>query len=1172
MADTAPQAPSRIFISYRREDSSGHVLALLPALRRHFGADRIFKDTDNIPPGADFVKFIRRELESCSVLLAIIGREWLTIQDPRVKRPRLDNPDDFLRVEVATALKNEHTRVIPVLVERSSMPAQEDLPSDLAELSYRNAVELSDARWESDVQLLIQAIERATAAAPAPTDSGLHQRQDLLDLQKRRAREIAGHVAAAQEAFDATDYDGAIWACEKALLLNPEHTEALEILDRARKAIDEQKISGWLNEARDLLTRSEIGEASDLIDQALAVDHTSEAALELRKVMLDLRRERERERERAKAVRAATDRARTSLDDGAFDDAVRHAEDALALDSEAAEAQEIRSKALAILDDRRRQRDQKRRAQQTVAEARAKFAAGNQDAAVRLLREFSPPHELVTNALQELEKDSEAKARQATAAAANARRLADAKLAEAAAKFRAQDYPAARQLVDAARNHDPQHPELASWVRRIDEAVEHAAAAARREESIRKAMAEANTSFESGDMDSALRSAEAALALNAALGEARTLRDKAQAAIAARQARDHQERFAAETSRRARDLFKSRDYTTALRLLEGFTPAHPLVTQALDELRDEFRQIEERRRHEEAEAARLRTEAERTAAERQRAESIRQILARGRASLDRKDFGAALRDADEILGTDAQSIDGCELRAAAEALQQRLEREEQERVTVAAAESARVEAERAAAARRKTEREQKERERAAAQAAEKARRDAVEAEEARPLAEARARAAQEHEQERELTAAVPGADQQPVAMHPDRPVSRRTGLAAAALAVILAVVVGTWYFNRPSPSPTAPPSATPPSTTPAPGTAVVNPGAAEKPTVPAPGAADPVPTGTTAEPPASSPASKTPSEAEVRRQRIEKLRSTATGQFRAGQRPQALTTAGEGLKLDADDPELNALVDSLLDDAERTSTRAKDKATSAGAPTAARDTFGQGLKLEDDAEQSRAAGRKDLATRSFWRAADRFDLAARQAENHANEMARLKQREEERRTSKPPPIDPSREKPSTQPAPQPTVQTPPAGKQPGTIVEEDKTAVNRPPTTTAKPPAAEPPRVPVRSRAEEQERVLAVMDAYEAAYDNLDFAGVKAVYPSVEESLAQQFKQFKFYRLEMLREKIDVSADAKSAVAIYRLFHTFEEKVGGVQNFNRRHQFTFEKRGDAWIITRIGKG
>lgn len=170
MAEADPPGSSRIFISYRREDSAGHVLALLPALRNQFGADRIFKDTDNIPPGEDFVKFIKRELESCSVMLAIIGRDWLTVQDPRLKRRRLDNPDDYLRLEVTVALKNERIRVIPVLVDRGVMPNPEDLPPDLGELSLRNALELSDTRWESDVHRLIQAIKRVSTAPAQPAE------------------------------------------------------------------------------------------------------------------------------------------------------------------------------------------------------------------------------------------------------------------------------------------------------------------------------------------------------------------------------------------------------------------------------------------------------------------------------------------------------------------------------------------------------------------------------------------------------------------------------------------------------------------------------------------------------------------------------------------------------------------------------------------------------------------------------------------------------------------------------------------------------------------------------------------------------------------------------------------------------------------------------------------
>ncbi len=308
MAGTESEASSRIFISYRREDSAGHVLALLPALRRHFGAERIFKDTDNIPPGADFLKFIKNELESCSVLLAIIGREWLTVQDARLKQRRLDNPEDFLRVEVATALKNERIRVIPVLIERAPMPGGGDLPPDLADLQFRNAIELSDTRWDTDVQLLIQAIERAAADAVAKPKA--IPRPGLADLEKRRSREIGAHLSKAQEAFDAGDFEQTLWACDKALLLDPERADVLELMDRARKAIDEQKIEGWLNEARQAMRQGDIGKASDLIDQALSIDQASQAALALRTEMLELRRDRERERERAR-VGQSCDRSRS---------------------------------------------------------------------------------------------------------------------------------------------------------------------------------------------------------------------------------------------------------------------------------------------------------------------------------------------------------------------------------------------------------------------------------------------------------------------------------------------------------------------------------------------------------------------------------------------------------------------------------------------------------------------------------------------------------------------------------------------------------------------------------------------------------------------------------------------------------------------------------------------
>ena len=352
MAD--PQASARIFISYRRDDSSGHVLALLPALRREFG-NRIFKDTDNIPPGEDFVKFIKQELESCSVLLAVIGKDWLTVQDPRLKIRRLDNPDDFLRVEVATALRSDRIRVIPVLIERTTMPAAMDLPPDLTALAQRNALELSDGRWESDVQLLIQAIQHACAAAAAV--EAPVQWPELQDVQKRRAREIASHLSNARQAFVAHDYEATLLACEKALLLDPQNVEALDLLDLARTTTEEARIETSLSQARQALDQGDIGSASDLIDQALAIEPNHEAALALRKRMLALRREWERGRDRARVAASAVERARTRLDEQNFESAVRHADDALTLEPQSVEAQAIRSRASESLERRSRRED-----------------------------------------------------------------------------------------------------------------------------------------------------------------------------------------------------------------------------------------------------------------------------------------------------------------------------------------------------------------------------------------------------------------------------------------------------------------------------------------------------------------------------------------------------------------------------------------------------------------------------------------------------------------------------------------------------------------------------------------------------------------------------------------------------------------------------------------------
>jgi hypothetical protein len=111
---------ARIFISYRREDSSAAAGRLHDRLREHYGRDNVFMDVDSIEPGLDFIEAIERTVSSCDVLIALIGRQWLTITDADGQR-RLNDPGDFVRHEVATALKR-NVRVIPALIQDTRMP------------------------------------------------------------------------------------------------------------------------------------------------------------------------------------------------------------------------------------------------------------------------------------------------------------------------------------------------------------------------------------------------------------------------------------------------------------------------------------------------------------------------------------------------------------------------------------------------------------------------------------------------------------------------------------------------------------------------------------------------------------------------------------------------------------------------------------------------------------------------------------------------------------------------------------------------------------------------------------------------------------------------------------------------------------------------------------------
>ncbi len=147
-----------IFVSYRRSDSQGEAGRLFDDLVNHFGEDTVFMDVAAIEAGRDFRKAIEEGVTKCGVLLVVIGVEWLDAKDERGAR-RLNDPSDFVRIETASALKRD-IPVIPVLVRGAKMPSAEKLPDELKELAYRNCIELTHARWKSDVQLLTGALRR----------------------------------------------------------------------------------------------------------------------------------------------------------------------------------------------------------------------------------------------------------------------------------------------------------------------------------------------------------------------------------------------------------------------------------------------------------------------------------------------------------------------------------------------------------------------------------------------------------------------------------------------------------------------------------------------------------------------------------------------------------------------------------------------------------------------------------------------------------------------------------------------------------------------------------------------------------------------------------------------------------------------------------------------------
>jgi hypothetical protein len=173
----------KVFISYRRQETAGQTGRLYDAMAARFGETNVFVEID-LPQGIDFAKRITEAVAACRALLVIMGPRWAN-QANGEGDPRIADPDDFVRLEVETALRLPEVAVIPVLIADAQMPNPNDLPQEVRAITQQNALELSDTRWHHDVDCLLARLELIL---------GVRARPPQISLRRKLRERLSGRV------------------------------------------------------------------------------------------------------------------------------------------------------------------------------------------------------------------------------------------------------------------------------------------------------------------------------------------------------------------------------------------------------------------------------------------------------------------------------------------------------------------------------------------------------------------------------------------------------------------------------------------------------------------------------------------------------------------------------------------------------------------------------------------------------------------------------------------------------------------------------------------------------------------------------------------------------------------------------------------------------------------
>jgi hypothetical protein len=312
----------RIFINYRRDDSIGMAGRLHDRLAHTFGRAKLFMDVDHIPVGTDFVAHLNSQVAECDVILVVIGPNWLSVKDESGRR-RLDDPDDFVAIEIAAALTRE-IRVIPVLVDGARMPKASELPDSLKPLARRHAVDVRHAHFGHDAEALVARMREALG-------------DDAGGPRRRRVRAAIGATAVA--ALLLIGWGG--YAFIQHMLTAVEQTvqqreaELKAEWERQARAVTEAGEKPKADEAERQRLADVKAEQERLASEAAAAEENRKADEAERQRLADVKAEQERlarEAAAAEANRKADEAERQRLAD------VKAEQERLASEAAAAEA------------------------------------------------------------------------------------------------------------------------------------------------------------------------------------------------------------------------------------------------------------------------------------------------------------------------------------------------------------------------------------------------------------------------------------------------------------------------------------------------------------------------------------------------------------------------------------------------------------------------------------------------------------------------------------------------------------------------------------------------------------------------------------------------------------------------------------------------------------------